>query len=474
MGILLYILKTSGFNDLLLQLMTQTIQNNLSELIRCADNILLLQGPVGRFFYQFSQWLSDNHDKTVHKFNFNGGDERFYPGTTPNTLSYKGTFEDFPTYLNDYIIRYQIQAIVCFGDTRPYHDMARIIAEENNVSFWVFEEGYFRPYFITLEKSGVNANSPLPREAAFFTDSFSRLPCLQYHPPEPVPGGFVPMAKNAIYYYIHTYLKRKMYPAYVHHRPIHLTHYLALWSMSALKRLNYWLRDYFMSKHIESGKYGRFFIVPLQVFNDSQIRIHCDFPSVRDFLLHVLDSFVEHAPQDTHLIIKHHPMDRGFIDYARDIRAFIHKHPQLKKRITYVHDVPLPVFLRHGVGMVTVNSTSGLSALIHNMPVKVLGRAHYDIPGITDQAPLAEFWKNPTAPDKTAFHAYRMYHINTTQINGNFYSKVNFPEIAPIHSNIKISPLKPSSYTQCHPVLLTAKQIHPSNSDYFYQTKKYK
>ena len=60
------------------------------------------------------------------------------------------------------------------------------------------------------------------------------------------------------------------------------------------------------------------------------------------------------------------------------------------------------------------------------MPVKVLGRAYYDIPGITDQNTLAEFWNNPTPPDKELFHAYRMYHLNVTQINGNFYSQVFF------------------------------------------------
>ena len=61
-----------------------------------------------------------------------------------------------------------------------------------------------------------------------------------------------------------------------------------------------------------------------------------------------------------------------------------------------------------------------------NMPVKVLGRAYYDILGITDQNTLAEFWNHPTPPDKELFHAYRMYHLNVTQINGNFYSQVFF------------------------------------------------
>ena len=175
------------------------------------------------------------------------------------------------------------------------------------------------------------------------------------------------MAKNAIRYYIELFRNPRKYPDYIHHRAPNAGHYLKLWSLSILKRLNYYIEDIQIAKRVEAGKYGKFFIVPLQVFNDSQVRIHCDFPSVRSFLLHVLSSFAEHAPSDTNIIIKHHPMDRGFINYWRDIKRFIKEHPELKGRVTYVHDVPLPIFLRHGLGMVTINSTSGLSGLIHNM-----------------------------------------------------------------------------------------------------------
>lgn len=368
----------------------------------------------------------------MHKFNFNAGDDYFYPPTQAHTVAFNDSYDAFPEFLQKYIAQHHIQAVVCFGDIRPYHLLAKRIANENQVGFWAFEEGYFRPYYITLEKDGVNAFSPLPRRADFFLEQFPKLAQQEYKAPTPVRGGFTPMAKNAVRYYIELFRNPNKYPNYIHHRASNAGHYLKLWSISILKRLNYYIEDIQIAKRVEAGKYGKFFIVPLQVFNDSQVRIHCDFSSVRSFLLHVLASFAAHAPADTNLIIKHHPMDRGFIDYSRDIKRFIKKHPKLKGRITYVHDVPLPVFLRHGLGMVTINSTSGLSGLIHNMPVKVLGRAHYDIPGITDQNTLAEFWNHPTPPDSDLFHAYRMYHLNVTQINGNFYSQVFFPDKKPL------------------------------------------
>ncbi|MFV2030310.1 capsule biosynthesis protein [Neisseria sp. S1] len=408
--------------------MPDSIASNLEKLTSSANRILLLQGPLGGFFYQFAQWLK-KQGKTVFKINFNYGDEVFYPATTPDTFGYQGTHQTFDTFLNDFISRHQIDALVCFGDTRPYHLIAKELADNTkNLNFWAFEEGYFRPFYITLEEQGVNDYSPLPRKVDFFKQAYPKLKEQNYHEPPSVPGGFLPMARAAIIYYAAANLFKRKYPNYIHHRHFDIGHYIRSWTLSGFKRANYWFKDHKFAEQVKSGKFGRFYILPLQVFNDSQVRVHSDFSSVRNFLYHVLDSFALHAPKDVTLIVKHHPMDRGFIDYQKDIKKFLKKHPERRNKIFYVRDVPLPVLLRYGIGMITINSTSGLSALIHNMPVKIMGRASYDIPGITDQNKLADFWKNPQKPNAEYFHAYRMYHINVTQINGSFYSRVNLPD----------------------------------------------
>lgn len=410
--------------------MNTPLTSNLQRLLSSSNNILLLQGPLGKFFHIFAQWLHQ-HGKTVYKLNFNSGDEFFYPQNCRNTFAYRDTYNAFPHFLSSFIAEHQIDAIVCFGDTRPYHQLAKAYTDEHpKVSFWAFEEGYFRPSFITLEQSGVNAFSKLPTDAAFFQTAYSQLSQQQYIEPPAVPGGFRPTAKLAILYYLQTYLHKNRYPHYIHHRESSISHYMRLWVKSGLRRIKYWLQDHQFAKRVEKGEFGRFFILPLQVYNDSQVRVHSDFSSVRSFLHHILSSFANNAPADTTLIVKHHPMDRGFIDYQNDIDMFKHKYPHLAGRIFYIHDVPLPVLLRHGAGMVTLNSTAGLSALIHHMPVKVLGRCNYDIVGLTDQQKLADFWRHPMPPDANKFHAYRMYHINITQIHGSFYSQVNLPNLA--------------------------------------------
>jgi capsular polysaccharide export protein len=73
--------------------------------------------------------------------------------------------------------------------------------------------------------------------------------------------------------------------------------------------------------------------------------------------------------------------------------------------------------------MITINSTSGISALIHNKPVLALGKAIYNFKGLTSQQSLSEFWNSPQKPEEDLIIKFKSYLINETQINGSFYSK---------------------------------------------------
>ena len=406
--------------------MQKPLISNIEQLAQYS-RVLLLQGPIGGFFLQLANWLNKRGTQ-VYKINLNGGDDWFYPSTLADTFNYTQDSSQFSDYISRFIKENQINAVVCFGDTRLYHQMAKQVCLSQNISFWVFEEGYFRPYWVTLEKQGVNAYSLLPKDATWFQAALPRLAKPFYFEPKVVEGGFAPVAKIAIQYYFAMFWKRKEFPNYQHHRASSLWYYSLAWLKSGWRRVWFACWEKPIRRKIVSGKMGRFFILPLQVNTDSQIRVHSDYANVRECLLHVLSSFAIYAPNDCKLVIKHHPMDRGFIDYRREIKKFLKRYPQLKGKIIYIHDIPLPDLLRQGVGMVTVNSTSGLSALIHNMPVKILGKAAYDIAGITSQQTLRQFWRQPEKPNSDYFHAYRVYHINQTQINGNFYTQVYLPD----------------------------------------------
>ncbi|MFU2059129.1 capsule biosynthesis protein [Avibacterium volantium] len=404
------------------------IVNNLNELVASSQRILLLQGPIGHFFKELADWLSETQQKTVYKLNFNSGDKLFFSTALHNQFifDYNSKLEYFDVFLLQFCKDHNIDTIVCFGDNRRYHRIAKAVTKKLGCAFWVFEEGYFRPHYVTLEKEGVNAYSPLPRDKQFFLQQAKDLS--QISQPIPVANGFFPMAKLATQYYVISRYKEKEFPYYKHHRVYNLNYYIKLWLVSGMKRVCHWIKEQCFIRKIKKNKLGDFYILPLQVYDDSQVRVHCDFDSVEQFLNYVLDSFVKNAPTSLKLIVKHHPMDRGFISYKQVIQRYLSEHPELQGRLFYVYDISMPVLLRHGKGMVTLNSTSGLSALIHNMPVITLGRAHYDIPDITHQGSLEEFWHNPQQPDAAAFKAYHLYHLHKTQINGSFYNKVILPK----------------------------------------------
>ena len=74
--------------------------------------------------------------------------------------------------------------------------------------------------------------------------------------------------------------------------------------------------------------------------------------------------------------------------------------------------------LCNAAGVVTVNSTVGVTALHHGVPVKVLGNAVFDVAGLTCQAPLAAFWHDQRPPDPALMDAFLRALVGTTQVKG--------------------------------------------------------
>ncbi|MFD2271006.1 hypothetical protein ACFS07_07390 [Undibacterium arcticum] len=176
------------------------------------------------------------------------------------------------------------------------------------------------------------------------------------------------------------------------------------------------------------------FLAVLQVHNDAQVAFHSHYEDVRDFIREVIESFATHAPAESLLVLKHHPMDRGARHYGRLIDSLCARY-NIADRIAYVHQIHLPTALDHARGVVAINSTVGLSALLHKAPVKVMGDAIYDMAGLTCQASLEKkFWVAPGKVSKPLFDAFHRHVIATTQINGSFHGLEPFFSCQPAFS----------------------------------------
>lgn len=69
-----------------------------------------------------------------------------------------------------------------------------------------------------------------------------------------------------------------------------------------------------------------------------------------------------------------------------------------------------------------VNSTTATQAIQLGSPTMALGRALFNLPGLTFQGSLDQFWTESTVPDANVYKDYRRVLIQNTQINGDFYT----------------------------------------------------
>jgi len=357
-------------------------------------NILLLQGPVGPFFQKFSRQL-ENHGHNVLKVNLNGGD--FYYYRRGKYLNFTSTASIWPAWIESVMVGREIDRIYLFGDCRRYHQQAIGIANRLGIEVYVFEEGYVRPNYVTLEKDGVNGFTSACDKSSIH-DCLDKTKITEEDiPSEPVSNVFRTAASHCIQYYLAASLLSRMFKNYEHHRSLNVFTEGMYWLQSGLRKIAYRFTERKVGDVILSGS-EKYFLLPLQVHSDMQVRQHSGFSSIENYLEYVISSFSKSDCDDCLLV--------------------------LENRIHYVHDTDLPSLLQNAEGSVLINSTVGISSLYHNTPVKALGDAIYDIEGLTFQGSLESFWNAPGKVDRKLFKRFRRYLIDKTQINGSLYTDV--------------------------------------------------
>jgi capsular polysaccharide export protein len=384
-------------------------------------NIVLLQGPMGPFFRRLDKAFRAQGAR-VHRICFNGGD--FFFANKDNLHHFTGSPEQWRTCITRFLRHHRIDKVIFYGDCRFYHREALAAASDLGIESYVFEEGYVRPNFITLEKGGVNSYSALPCKAAYYRNQSTLAG--NANGTSGVTHAFCKWAFYATAYFVAMRLLSWYYPCYRHHRNNSVLLEAFYGVRNAWRKIGYRVVERGMQARLATELHRKYFFVPLQTIGDSQITTHSPFTDIQDFIGVVLRSFAAYAPQEVKLIIKHHPIDRGRADYSRYIRELAGSLG-IGHRVLPVHDVHLPTCLQNAIGTIAINSTVGISSLFHRTPTIVLGKALYDIDGLTCKGmPLDRFWHHCQVPDKHLFHKFRSCLIKRTQLEGSFYSA--FPE----------------------------------------------
>ena len=371
--------------------------------IKIKGPCLFLIGPIGTFFARLSNFLEKNDVKTykilfpLHEYGF----------PKSRVIKYSSNINFFEEFLRETIIKYKIRHIFMYGNVVIPHRKAIDLVEELNkkgqkIKTHIFELGYFRPNYVTLESKGVNYNSRFILDKEFFSKQlpYEVFPTAKKH--------FFRVRKlwKAITFFNHCLKDYKIVD--FEHKLQPKPSYLWFQIKGYLLKTIFRVLEYNLKKNCFST--NPFFIVILQVSTDSQITQGSNIKDNKKFIYKVIKDFAKSKLKNTYLVFKHHPRDRGYNNYVKEIKQ-IAKEFGISKNVFYIHDYFLSkVFTNPKCkGTVLINSTVGYQSLFHSIPVKAFGISPFNISGISYQKSLTSFFLDPGKVDQLLFSKFYRY-----------------------------------------------------------------
>ncbi|WP_349437186.1 capsular biosynthesis protein [Pararhizobium sp. A13] len=377
---------------------------------------LFLQGPSSPIFAKIAARLEARGHRCF-RINLNPGDQVFWRRKGAHNYRGRGG-EAWRAHAGLFMDRHAVTDLVLLGEERPYHQLAIAAAKDRNIAVSVIEMGYLRPDWLTLERGGMSSNSHFPADPQQIVDAARTLPEPDWK--RHYTQSFLAEATYDLLYNLPNVFLCFLFPHYRRHA---LFHPLAEYAGWVVRLAGSGRRDRAASQLVDRflGGGAPFFVYPLQLQTDFQLRAHSPYNDQREAISQILTSFARHAARDTQLIVKIHPLDNGLINWRKQVADLAAKL-KVGERVHVLDGGDLNALLERALGTVTVNSTVGLHALQLGKPVKVLGAAVFDIAGLSDQAPIDQFWGAPKPPEARLRAAFFRLLAATIQVRGNFYS----------------------------------------------------
>ncbi|MDS9468010.1 capsule biosynthesis protein CapA [Paracoccus sp. MBLB3053] len=400
---------------------------------------LMLQGPHGPFFDKLGRQLR-RAGAEVWRVGFNAGDEFFWSDAS-HFIRHTAPPEEWPVHLERIIKEKGVTDIVLYGDVRPVHAAARSAGKRFGLVLHVFEEGYLRPFWITYERGGSNGHSALMDIPVRQMRNALRGRVGELSRP---PARWGDMRQHKFYgalYHFFVLIKNGRYKGYRTHRQISVFQEFRL----NFRRLLFTPIDVIAQRReadaVRNGGFP-YVLVLMQLEHDSNFVAHSPYGRMADFTDEVLAEFARSSPRHHHLVFKAHPLEdgRGGIRQAISERA---ASLGISDRVHFVRGGKLAQLLNQARATITVNSTSAQQALWRGLPVKAMGRAVYDKPGLVSDQDLAGFLADPMAPNAWAYRRYRDFLLESSQVPGGFYSNRSRAHALRIVVDMMIAPEDP-------------------------------
>ena len=377
---------------------------------------LFLQGPSSPIFAKIADRLEAKGHGCL-RINLNPGDQIFW--RRKGGYNYRGQGEnDWRAYIASFMDRHAVTDLVLLGEERPYHLVAIEAAKDRDIAVSVVEMGYLRPDWLTLERDGMSSNSHFPNDPQQIADAARTLAEPDWE--RRYTQSFAAEAAYDLLYNLPNVFLWFLFPYYRRHALFHPLAEYAGWVMRLAGGRKRTLAATMLVENVLAGD-ASFFVFPLQLQTDFQLRAHSPYNDQREAITEVITSFATHASRTARLVVKVHPLDNGLINW----RAYVEELATrlgIGERVQFLDGGDLNALLAKTAGVVTINSTVGLHALQLGKPVKVLGTAVFDITDLSDQTELDQFWAAPTRPQEHVCTAFFRLLAAAIQVRGNFYS----------------------------------------------------
>ncbi|MGQ0672791.1 MAG: capsule biosynthesis protein [Hyphomicrobium sp.] len=347
--------------------------------------------------------------------------------------NYRGTSEDWPAFIDTYMVDQKVTDLILLGDRRPMHIAAADLARKRGVRVVVTELGYLRPDWITLERNGMSSFSHFPVCPDAILAIADLVPPADLKPQ--YQNDFFRLALWDVAYNLSNVFLWPLHPHYRWHAIYHPVAEYAGW-VWRLARKWHLERDASDKLHRLLASGAEFYIFPLQLETDYQLRAHSTFEGQVQAIRLVIESFARCAPAASaagqkqadpstrspapKLLFKVHPLDNGLVNW-RKLIGKISTSYGVGDRVVVIDGGDLGDLLRRCRGVVTINSTVGTAAMAAGRPIIALGSAIYVVDGLSFQGPIDAFWTTAKEPDKRLFDAFVRALAGTIQIRGGYY-----------------------------------------------------
>lgn len=338
-----------------------------SQKLHRKKQVLLLQGPVGPFFRELHRSLSAA-EFSVKRVVFNSGDSLF--SFNQVCVRFTGTLDAWEAWLRFEIAQNQPDCIVLFGSSRPAHKVARKIAKIFGLYVLSLEEGYLREGYVTAEFGGNNQHSKLTS-----WKPQGHLPINAGSVPAPMAmrSSFLTMSVWGAFYYLVRDALSQTSDEHLFHRPRERVVPLAWhWCNHMARRVVARTAEVYKQRALRRN--SGYILVPLQVSNDSQIQVASRGWNAQKLIEACLNALVQNEAHQK-VVFKLHPLERNNALIARMIHQKARALGLRHERFAIVHSGRIGELAAHSSGMIIINSTSGFSALHHDIPLLVLGDA---------------------------------------------------------------------------------------------------